>query len=70
MPYRGDKPKDTSSGGESEPGYSQRTVRRGVRTGSTKLKPKPGRGPTGGCPWGEAMGDDRAMRWLDGTTTQ
>ena len=37
----GERQKDTSEGGESMSGYSQRTVRRGFRTGSTKLKPKP-----------------------------
>ncbi len=36
---RGDRPNVTSVGSMSVSGYSQRTVRRGVRTGSTKLKP-------------------------------
>ena len=30
-----------TSGGESEPGYSQRTVRRGSLRGSLELKPLP-----------------------------
>ncbi len=58
----------TSVASRGVPGHEQRMVRREVRTGSGVLKP-PLRSHAH-MPCAQATGDARAVRWLDGTTSQ